>query len=79
MQAAARYQEKLLAGVSRVVHTGAFLVYMTCSLEPEENTELIDLFLAKNSDFARDGEDLLLFPPDSETDGGFVARLRRSS
>lgn len=79
VQAAARYQEKLLAGVSRVVHTGAFLVYMTCSLEPEENTELIDLFLAKNSDFARDGEDLLLFPPDSETDGGFVARLRRSS
>ena len=79
VQTAARYQAKLLDGVNRVVHPGALLVYMTCSLEPEENTELIDLFLAKNSDFARDGDDLLLFPPDSGTDGGFVARLRRSS
>jgi 16S rRNA (cytosine967-C5)-methyltransferase len=79
VQTAARYQAKLLDGVSRVVHQGALLVYMTCSLEPEENTELIDLFLAKDSDFARDGEDLFLFPPDSGTDGGFVARLRRCS
>ena len=79
VQKAARYQAKLLDGVHPVVHPGALLVYMTCSLEPEENTEVIDLFLAKNADFARDGEDLFLFPPDSGTDGGFVASLRRSS
>ncbi len=79
VQTAARYQAKLLDGVNRVVHPEALLVYMTCSLEPEENTELIDLFIAKNPDFARDGEDLFLFPPDSGTDGGFVARLRRCS
>ena len=77
VQAAARYQAKLLDGVNQVVHPGALLVYMTCSLEPEENTEVIDLFLAKNTDFIRDGEDLFLFPPDSGTDGGFAARLRR--
>jgi 16S rRNA (cytosine967-C5)-methyltransferase len=79
VQAAARYQAKLLDGVNRVVHPGALLVYMTCSLEPEENAGLIDSFIEKNSNFSRDGEDLFLFPPDSGTDGGFVARLRRCS
>jgi 16S rRNA (cytosine967-C5)-methyltransferase len=78
VQSAARYQARLLDGAGSVVHPGALLVYMTCSLEPEENGELIDLVLAKNASFAREGEDLLLFPPDSGTDGGFVARLRRS-
>ena len=77
VKTAARYQAKLLDGASQVVHPGALLVYMTCSLEPEENADLIDLFLARHSDFARDGEDLFLFPPDLGTDGGFVARLRR--
>ena len=79
VQTAARYQAKLLDGASQVVHPGALLVYMTCSLEPEENADLIDLFLAEHWDFAREGEDLFLFPPDEGTDGGFVARLRRSS
>jgi len=78
VKAAARHQASLLKDASTVVHAGALLVYMTCSLEPEENADLIDSFLARNTSFARDGEDLFLFPPDFGTDGGFVARLRRS-
>ena len=58
---------------------GALLVYMTCSLEPQENEELMNVFLAGHPDFERDGEDLFVFPPDSGTDGGYVARLRRVS
>jgi 16S rRNA C967 or C1407 C5-methylase (RsmB/RsmF family) len=74
---AARDQAALLKGASQVVHKGAFLVYMTCSLEPEENEELTNSFLAEQSNFERDGDDLFLFPPESGTDGGYVARLRR--
>jgi 16S rRNA (cytosine967-C5)-methyltransferase len=79
VHAAARNQARLLNGAAEAVHPGALLVYMTCSLEPEENEELIDLFIEKHSYFDREGEDLFLFPPDSGTDGGFVARLRRVS
>jgi 16S rRNA (cytosine967-C5)-methyltransferase len=75
--AAARNQAELLDGVIEAVHPGALLVYMTCSLEPEENGELVDLFLANHPYFEREGEDLLLFPPDAGTDGGYVARMRR--
>jgi 16S rRNA (cytosine967-C5)-methyltransferase len=78
VKAAARHQAALLQDASAVVHPGALLVYMTCSLEREENAELIDSFLMRNTDFARDGDDMFIFPPDLGTDGGFVARLRRS-
>jgi 16S rRNA (cytosine967-C5)-methyltransferase len=77
--AAARVQAELLIGAAQTVHTGALLVYMTCSLEPEENKELIASFLENNTYFERDGEDLFLFPPDSGTDGGYAARMRRVS
>ena len=77
IKSSSRRQEELLVGASRAVHPGALLVYMTCSLEPEENADLIESFLTTHADFARDGEDLFLFPPDAGTDGGFVARLRR--
>jgi 16S rRNA (cytosine967-C5)-methyltransferase len=76
---AALVQARLLAGASTVVHKGGLLVYMTCSVEPEENEELVNSFLETHSHFVRDGEDLFLFPPDSGTDGGYVARLRRVS
>jgi 16S rRNA (cytosine967-C5)-methyltransferase len=77
VKGAARTQAELLHGAAEAVHKGALLVYMTCSLEPEENSELIYQFLEEQSEFRRDGEDLFLFPPDSGTDGGYVARLRR--
>ncbi len=76
---AARTQAQLLNGAAEAVHMGALLVYMTCSLEPQENEELMNVFLAGHPDFERDGEDLFVFPPDSGTDGGYVARLRRVS
>jgi 16S rRNA (cytosine967-C5)-methyltransferase len=76
---AARVQAELLSSTAVVVHKGGLLVYMTCSLEPEENKELIDSFLEEHSDFAREKDDLFLFPPDSGTDGGYVACLRNVS
>ena len=53
------------------------LVYLTCSLEPEENDKQISYFLENRPAFQRDCDDLFLFPPETGTDGGFGARMRR--
>ena len=39
--------------------------------------EQIDRLLERGSCFERDCDDLFLFPPETGTDGGFGARLRR--
>lgn len=70
-------QGALLDGVAGTVRPGGVLVYMTCSLEPEENAVQMERFLTRHPAFRREQEDLLLFPPDHGTDGGYTARLVR--
>jgi len=53
---------------------GGTLVYSTCSLEPEENEQLVRQFLATHPGFRLEHERPLL-PFDSETDGAYVAVL----
>jgi 16S rRNA (cytosine967-C5)-methyltransferase len=72
-------QAALLDGVAGTVRPGGALVYMTCSLEPEENAVQMERFLADHPAFRREREDLVLFPPDSGTDGGYTARLARTA
>ncbi len=74
-----RLQIEILDGVAPVVARGGLLVYFTCSLEPEENTLQIDRFLERHSEFQRDTEDLHIFPPESGSDGGYGARMRRAA
>jgi len=70
-------QARMLDGASTTVRLGGLIVYLTCSLEPEEDGEQVDLFLERNNSFERDRDDLLIFPPDTGTDGGFGACMRR--
>jgi 16S rRNA (cytosine967-C5)-methyltransferase len=72
-------QRGLLDAVAPVVRPGGVLVYLTCSLEPEENARQIDAFLDRHPGFCRDRDDLSIFPPDAGTDGGYGARMRRTS
>jgi len=85
-------QKSILRGAARIVAPGGLLVYSTCSLEPEENDEQVDGFLAANPDFALeappdgavpaevlDGAKLRVLPQRHGTDGAFAARLRRTS
>ena len=74
-----RRQRAILDGVADIVAPGGLLVYLTCSLEPEENGGQIDGFLDRHRGFCRDGDDVSIFPPDAGTDGGFGARMRRIS
>lgn len=46
-------QQELLDAAARVVRPGGRLVYSTCSIEPEENTEQVVAFLARQSGFRR--------------------------
>jgi 16S rRNA (cytosine967-C5)-methyltransferase len=78
IERAARWQAAILDGVAPVVGPGALLLYMTCSLEPEENERQVNGFLERHPEFEREGDDLSIFPPDEGTDGGYAARMRRT-
>ncbi len=77
LEVACRRQAALLDAVAAVVRSQGLLVYSTCSLEPEENETQVETFLSRHPEFARDRHDLTVWPPDSGSDGGFVAVLRR--
>ena len=53
---------------------GGTLVYSTCSLEPEENAEVVKQFLAAHPEFKLERE-CALIPFNDSVDGAYVARL----
>jgi 16S rRNA (cytosine967-C5)-methyltransferase len=71
-----RIQLELLSQAASLLKPGGTLVYSTCSLEPEENEQLVTEFVQNNS-----AVELLssrgLTPFRDSVDGAFVARLRR--
>jgi 16S rRNA (cytosine967-C5)-methyltransferase len=85
----AALQGRMLDVCADVVPRGGVLVYATCSLEPEENEEQIDAFMARRPDFRMDpggGVDgeflndrgyLYVTPQAMGFDGAFAARLRK--
>jgi len=74
--------------VSQYLKNGGALVYSTCSIEEEENWEIVDNFLNSNANFKLDRADkfisseyvdkngcLSIFPSSDGLDGVFAARL----
>jgi 16S rRNA (cytosine967-C5)-methyltransferase len=53
---------------------GGVLVYSTCSLEPEENSEVVKEFLREHKNFKLESERELL-PFLDEVDGAYVAKF----
>ena len=88
--ALAERQTELLAAVAEAVRPGGWLVYSTCSLEPEENELQIERFLRTHAGFRRDPPDdlppplltdkgdLMTLPQRDRMDGAYAARLRRA-
>lgn len=84
-----KLQSEMLDRASGLVPKGGYLVYSTCSLEPEENEEQVDSFLKRNTGFEICPEEgrtpefldekgrLLILPQGTGFDGAFGARLRR--
>ena len=85
---AAETQRALLAQFGGLVRPGGQLVYATCSLSRFENEEVVAAFLAAHRDFAPEpparafgatprSVGLAILPAQHDTDGFFVATLRR--
>ncbi len=82
-------QRALIENAGRLLKPGGILVYSTCTLEPEENEEVVEGFLRAHPEFAVDGDfrpalelgevtDGLwrTLPQVHEVDGTFAVRLR---
>jgi 16S rRNA (cytosine967-C5)-methyltransferase len=67
-------QLDLLRQAATQLKPGGILVYSTCSLEPEENSEVVKQFLSGHADFKLESERELL-PFVDQVDGAFVAAL----
>lgn len=85
----ARVQARILRSGAEVVRPGGVLVYSTCTLEPEENRQVVEEFLEEHPEFvpAPSGEAapwtdsrgwLQVLPQETGYDGAFAARLERT-
>ena len=80
-------QLDILTASSRYLKEDGELVYSTCTLNPEENEEVVRAFLAANPDFVLtpftvgdmscEGGMLTLMPHVHSTDGFFMAKIKR--
>jgi 16S rRNA (cytosine967-C5)-methyltransferase len=74
-------QGRLLRDAAQKVRTGGRLVWSTCSLEPEENEQLLSRFMEETPGWSIEEEHTTLPDLRSECgpyDGGFAARLRKA-
>ena len=69
-------QLDLLKQAATQVKPGGVLVYSTCSLEPEENGEVVKQFLSDHAGFKLESERELL-PFTDGVDGAYVARMKK--
>jgi 16S rRNA (cytosine967-C5)-methyltransferase len=69
-------QTEILSACAELLKDKGRLVYSTCSLEPEENEDLVARWIREHPEFRliKTGK---AFPPDSGTDGAFAALLRK--
>ena len=70
-------QRELLSAALRCLKPGGTLVYSTCSLEPEENGELVEAVLRGAVAFRLD-EQCEILPASGGGDGAFMARIVRA-
>lgn len=84
-----KLQLEILDSAAQCVKPGGVLVYSTCTIEPEENQEVVRLFLASHNEFSLEHagdflpvvhpDDMVqLYPHQDDVDGFFIARMKRA-
>jgi len=68
-------QYKIMLQAAAMVKKGGQLIYSTCSIENDEDSQQVARFLADSLDFELELDRLLL--PSADHDGAYAARLRR--
>jgi 16S rRNA (cytosine967-C5)-methyltransferase len=71
-------QRAILGAAVPLVKPGGRLVYSTCSLEADEDEDLVARWLAAHAEFTLVRQQRL-FPPDDHTDGAYAALLLKKS
>jgi 16S rRNA (cytosine967-C5)-methyltransferase len=71
----AKIQSQIIANAIPLLRPGASLVYSTCSLEVEENRQIVDQALAENPSLTLE-EESASHPAIDGFDGAYAARLR---
>lgn len=69
-------QLAILSASSSYVKPGGRLVYSTCTINPEENEQVVDAFVRRNASF-RKIERTLLLPNVNGTDGFFICVMEK--
>ena len=83
-------QSAILENCARYVKPGGTLVYSTCTILQRENEDVVRAFLAAHSEFEASGWShpvcgeradgmVTLLPPEHDTDGFFIAKLKRKA
>ncbi len=70
-------QLKILTNAAGMLKPGGGLVYSTCSIEPEENIQVVEKFLSLNKCFQPEFSKLIL-QSEQDMDGFFIARMRKN-
>lgn len=76
-------QQSVLSGAAEYVREGGVLVYSTCTINPDENEEVVKKFLASHENFKLDENEHLhggmrtFLPHRDNCDGFFAARMIR--
>jgi ribosomal RNA small subunit methyltransferase RsmB/transcription antitermination factor NusB len=86
-------QREILQNTSKYLKVGGCMIYSTCTVQPEENLEIVKAFLADNPNFRLTGfEELMpdgldiasskdgyiqLYPNINQTDGFFISKIKR--
>ncbi len=86
-------QQKILKIASKYLKVGGYMIYSTCTIQPQENLEIVEDFLSKNPDFTLTGfQELMpqnldiassaegyiqLYPNINQTDGFFISKIKR--
>lgn len=74
IQKLAELQLKILNNAAKALKSGGVMVYSTCSIEPEENEQVVEKFLLANNHFALESSRQIL-QCELDIDGFYIARF----